>query len=124
MAYMVSHETFNTVLLFMGILFASNIACEWIKDDMKYLYQGVALLIDAALGLIMGWELFTENVWLGGIGSMQFPPLGFVIAGFGALCFVLFVFKWLPMVVKPYEKAGGDYPLSPRSPKKPMQPGG
>jgi hypothetical protein len=49
----------------MAIMFTACIACEFIKDDMKLLYQGVILLVNGAIGLVVGWSLFGDNILYG-----------------------------------------------------------
>lgn len=123
MTYMLTSDTVNTLMMFAGVLFCAAIACEWLKDDMKYLFQGVALLIDSALMIMLGLELFTQNIVTDSGSTMQFDPLGAILLGFGALCFILMAARWLPLLLKPYE-GGADTPVSPRAPKRPMRPGG
>lgn len=126
MSYMISYETLNACILLIGMLFIACVACEWLKDDMKYLYQGLTLLTNSAIALIMGFELMTGNIWYGGLGGMQFDPLGWVLIFVGAMSFILLIIVWLPKIGKPYDVHAGRIPrvaVQPLNPQEPRQPG-
>lgn len=124
MVYTISYETLNTCITFMALIFGAVIACEFLKTDIKYLYQGVALLCNAAVGLVCGWALFTENVIVSADTFTQYPALGFVLATFGAFNFILLLAVWLPKVLSPYGRAGSDFMQQPKAPMRPQKPGG
>jgi hypothetical protein len=123
MTYMLVYETLNSCLTFMAILFIGCIVCEWLQSDMKLLYQGIILFINAAIGIVCGWALFTNNIVYSGGMTMQYPPLGFFIATLGALCFLLAIVIWLPRVLSPYGHAGASFQVAPRAPQTPRKPG-
>jgi drug/metabolite transporter (DMT)-like permease len=111
----------NNLLLFVSLLFAVCVACELLKDDMKILYQGVILLVDSALLLVTGWYFYTGIA--DGASTVTDPYYAIILATFGGLCIVLFIFIWLPRVLSPY-KMGADYPAVGRKPARPREPGG
>jgi hypothetical protein len=115
--------TLNACLVFMAIMFTACIACEFIKDDMKLLYQGVILLVNGAIGLVVGWSLFADNI-LYGSSTLSYDPLGWIVSTFGALCGVLLFVIWLPRALKPL-RGGSDFSHdTPRRPMRPREPGG
>jgi len=130
MAYMISYETLDACLLLIGLLFGGCIACEWLKDDMKYLYQGVMLLTISAVSLIMGFELFTGNIWYGGLGGMQFEPLGWILLFVGGVSFLLLLVIWGPKIAAPFNVHVSPFPrpaikpMQPPQPRLPKRPGG
>jgi len=91
-------------------LFAACIACEWLKDDMKYLYQGAMLLAISAMCFIFGWGLFSDTIQYGNLGTVHFEPLGWVLIFFGAASFVLFILAWLPKIIAPYNISVPGFP--------------
>jgi hypothetical protein len=123
MTYMLSVDTLNYIMVFMALMFACCIACEWLKDDMKTLYRVIILITNAALGLVSGWELFTNNVVFAGGMTMQFEPLGFILSTFGALNgLLLFIVIILP-IIRPFGGQGSDFPSPAKQIKKPREPG-
>ena len=122
MTALLAASTLNACLIFMGILFTACIACEFLKDDMKLLYQGVILLVNGAMGIVVGWAMFGENV-LYGTTAISYDPVGWIISSFGALCGILLFVIWLPRAFKPY-RGGADFQDAPRRPQRPREPGG
>lgn len=116
-------ETFNSCLYVIVGLFAACIACEWLKDDMKYLYQGATLLSISALCFIMGWGLFSDTVLYATDVYVHFEPLGWVLIFFGAASFVIFIFAWLPKIVAPYNISVPRFPKPKIEPMHPQQAG-
>lgn len=126
---MISYETLDACLVLMGIMFAAAVGCEWLKDDMRYLYQGVLFAIIAAMGLVFGFELFSGNIWYGGLGGMKFEPLGAVLIAWGALSAICGAVVWLPKIASPFKpktiyRLPDAEPKQPMQPKKPLRPGG
>jgi Kef-type K+ transport system membrane component KefB len=117
------YETLNTVLIMVAGMFAACIACEWLKDDMKYLYQGALLLAISAMSLIFGWALFSDTINYADLGTVHYEPLGWVLIFFGAASFVIFIFVWLPKIVEPYNIALPRFPKPRVEPMHPQQTG-
>lgn len=123
MTYMLAYETLNTLIWVIFLLYGLCIACEFLKDDMKILYRTILLLINAALGLVAGWSLFTTNVLYTAGTTMQYEPLGFILATSGAFSFLLLCVTLLPYALRPYSHAGSGFQSQMSTPKKPRQPG-
>ena len=124
MTYMISYETINMCLPFMGMLFLAAIICEWLPDkDMKLFFQFIAFITNSAVGIVCGWAFFTNNIIYTQGMTMQYEPLGGVLAIFGVLCFMLFIITLLPRILHPYDHAGSAFQQSPKALVKPRKPG-
>ena len=104
--YLLTTDTLNSLLLFMGILFASGIACEWMPEksetrDIKYVYQFVAYIANFMLGVLLGAELIAGNVVESNI-TEQFWPLGLCLICWGVLSFIVLAVSMSRVIVKPY----------------------
>lgn len=104
MAYTLVVESFNYIVLFMGVLFASGIAAEWLKDDMKHVYKIFAFTTVGILGLLLGFELFTENISYYNGAIMQFPPLGWAFIMWGAFNLIIPCLTVWNLVTDPYRR--------------------
>jgi peptidoglycan/LPS O-acetylase OafA/YrhL len=122
-------EYYNQLLLFSALLFIVCIACEWLKDDMKIIYQFVILFFAVApITILLGIYLYTgvDNAGT----TFTDPYMAPVLFFFGGVLALLAIIKLLykpgdkPGVVVQSFGVGADYPAAPRNPQQPRKPGG
>lgn len=121
-------DFYNQLLLFAALLFIVCIACEWLKDDMKIVYQFVILLFDSAIILLLGIYLYlgVDNAGTTFTDSYMAAVLFFFGGILGFLAIVKLLYKpgdQPGVALEPYG-VGADYPAPPRNPQKPKMPGG
>jgi hypothetical protein len=122
-------DLYNNLLLFSALLFGVCIACEWLKDDMKIIYQFVILFFGCApILLLLGWYLYMGIDNAGTTFTDGY--LAAVLSFFGG---ILALLAFIKLLYKPGDKPGvavqsfgegADYPTPPRAPQRPRKPGG
>lgn len=111
----------ETLLILAGILFSIIVACEWLRDDMRYVYQGVLLLVTGAICLVSGYSFFTGVT--SGADTIILEPIGGVLGFFGGMCALLVLIVWLPKILAPYS-GRSDPSISQHPQQRPRGPGG
>jgi hypothetical protein len=116
-------ELFSMLILAVVALIAIAAYATRIEDDLRYIYQGVVLLIASALSLLMGFTTVAGDVVYGDIPVPE--RLGYVFLAIGAFLFILLCFVWMPKIMKPYDVHVKAFPkplIKPLQPPQPQQP--
>ncbi len=113
----------TSFLSFAVLLFLAFIACEWLKDDMKIIYQFIILIFDGAILLLLGVYLY---LGIDNSGSTYTDPyFAAVLFFFGGILALLSFVKLLyrpgdqpGVALQPYGQ-GSEFPARHRKPERP-----
>jgi len=121
-------ELFNQLILSAIMLCGLSVGCEFLKDDMKLVYQTVLLILDAALFLLLGAYSF---MGIDNAGTTYTDGyMGAVMFFFGGILLVIVCMK---LLIRPNDQPGpalagfgegSEFQTPPRQPKQPMRRGG